>query len=81
MEHCCARFRKQTGADMQGDARAMRRLRSQCEKVKRTLSSAMNATIEIDCLHQGEDFYLTISRSQFEELCSDLFLKCMTAVN
>merc|ERR1719235_694103 len=51
----------------------MRRLRTACEKAKRTLSSATQASIEIDSLFEGIDFYSSITRARFEELCSDLF--------
>ena len=58
----------------------MRRLRTQCEKAKRILSSAHQAEIECETLHEGEDFSTTISRAKFEELCIDLFRKCMPPV-
>ena len=31
------------------------------------------ANIEIDSLFEGIDFYTSITRARFEELCSDLF--------
>jgi L1 cell adhesion molecule like protein len=48
-------------------------LRTACERAKRTLSSSTQASIEIDSLHDGRDFYTTITRAKFEELCGDLF--------
>ena len=51
----------------------MRRLRTACEKAKRTLSSSTQASIEIDSLFEGIDLYSAITRARFEELCSDLF--------
>ncbi|KAA8492910.1 Heat shock cognate 70 kDa protein [Porphyridium purpureum] len=54
-------------------ARAMRRLRTACERAKRTLSSATQTSIEIDALYDGVDFYSSITRAKFEELCMDLF--------
>ena len=51
----------------------MRRLRSACERAKRTLSSSKTASIEIDSLFEGTDFYSSITRAKFEALCGDLF--------
>ncbi|KAH8112178.1 Hsp70 protein-domain-containing protein [Phellopilus nigrolimitatus] len=53
--------------------RALRRLRTACERAKRTLSSAARTTIEIDSLFEGIDFYTSLTRARFEELCQDLF--------
>ena len=55
------------------NARAVRRLRTACECAKRTLSSAAQTTIEIDFLYEGIDFYTSVTRAHFEELCQDLF--------
>lgn len=51
----------------------MRRLRTQCEKAKRILSSSAQTTIEVDSLAESEDFSLTLTRAKFEELCMSLF--------
>jgi L1 cell adhesion molecule like protein len=59
--------------DLSGDARALRRLRTACERAKRTLSSGAQATIEIDSLFDGEDFQLQITRARFEELNAKAF--------
>ena len=56
-----------------GNKRALRRLRTACERAKRTLSASAQANIEIDSLFEGIDFYTSITRARFEELCSDLF--------
>merc|ERR1719365_311231 len=58
---------------MKGNKRALRRLRTACERAKRTLSASAQANIEIDSLFEGIDFYTSITRARFEELCSDLF--------
>ena len=58
----------------------MRRLRTSCERAKRTLSSSTNANIEIDSLFEGVDFYTAISRAKFESLCDDLFRSCLKPV-
>ena len=58
---------------MSSNPRALRRLRTACERAKRTLSSAAQTSIEIDSLFEGVDFYTSITRARFEELCADLF--------
>uniref|UniRef100_A0A1S3ZCG4 Heat shock cognate 70 kDa protein-like n=1 Tax=Nicotiana tabacum TaxID=4097 RepID=A0A1S3ZCG4_TOBAC len=59
---------------------SLRRLRTACERAKRTLSSTTQTTIEIDSLYKGIDFYSTITRARFEELNMDLFRKCIEPV-
>jgi heat shock protein 1/8 len=80
VDYCMADFKKKTGIDIMGNARALRRLRTQCEKAKRILSSAHQAPIECETLAEGEDYNTNISRAKFEELCMDLFRKCMPPV-
>lgn len=80
VDYCMADFKKKSGIDINGNARAMRRLRTQCEKAKRILSSAHQAEIECETLADGEDYSTSISRAKFEELCIDLFRKCMPPV-
>ena len=80
VEYCMNEFKKKTGIDITGNQRAMRRLRTNCEKSKRILSSATQAPIECETLAEGEDFNTTITRAKFEELCMDLFRKCMPPV-
>ncbi|CUF95469.1 heat shock protein 70, putative [Bodo saltans] len=72
--------RKNKGKDLSGSQRALRRLRTACERAKRTLSSAAQATIEIDALFDNIDFQATIMRARFEELCGDLFRGTLTPV-
>ncbi len=69
-----------SAAAPQGNARALRRLRTACERAKRTLSSSAQTSIEIDSLFEGVDFYSSITRARFEELNMDLFRKCMEPV-
>ena len=80
VDWCMAAFKKQTGLDIKGNARSLRRLRTQCEKAKRILSSAHQAEIYCETLAEGEDFNQTISRAKFEELCMPNFRKCMPPV-
>lgn len=72
--------RRHRGKDPSNDPRALRRLRTACERAKRTLSSATTAFIEIDALYQGIDFNSTISRAKFEEMNMSLFKKTMEPV-
>merc|ERR1719399_1834812 len=74
VDFCCQDFkRKNRGKDLAGNQRAIRRLRTQCERAKRTLSSSTQATIEIDSLFDGIDYNCNLSRARFEELCMDYF--------
>ncbi|KAL1418818.1 hypothetical protein MTO96_005521 [Rhipicephalus appendiculatus] len=70
-------FMRKHKKSIEGDKKALRRLRTACEKAKRTLSSCTQASIEIDSLAEGVDFYTSISRARFEELNSDLFRSCL----
>jgi len=72
--------RKNRGMDPMGNARALRRLRTACERAKRTLSSSHQASIEIDSFFEGVDFFTSLSRARFEELNMDLFRKTMDPV-
>ena len=80
VNHFVAEFKRKNKKDISGNARALRRLRTACERAKRTLSSTTQTTIEIDSLYEGIDFYATITRARFEELNMDLFRKCMDPV-
>merc|ERR1712199_90589 len=73
VNHFTQEFKRKHKKDMTGNARAMRRLRTACERAKRNLSSSANASIEIDSLFEGIDFYSSITRARFEDLCADLF--------
>ncbi|GAT94118.1 heat shock protein70 hsp70a2 putative [Entamoeba histolytica] len=66
-------FERKYKKDISGNARAVRRLRTACERAKRTLSSASVANIEVDQLYEGIDFYTSITRARFEEINIDLF--------
>ena len=66
-------FKRKFKKDVTGNARSLRRLRTACERAKRTLSSTTQTTVEIDSLVDGIDFYSSITRAKFEELCMDLF--------
>ena len=81
VDFCLQDFkRKNRGKDLAGNQRAIRRLRTQCERAKRTLSSSTQATIEIDSLFDGIDYSCSLSRARFEELCMDYFRNSMGPV-
>ncbi|KAM3933918.1 heat shock 70 kDa protein-like [Leptodactylus fuscus] len=73
VNHFVEEFKRKHKKDISQNKRALRRLRTACERAKRTLSSSTQASIEIDSLYEGTDFYTSITRARFEELCSDLF--------
>merc|ERR1711962_1844945 len=75
VKHFKDEFRKKHKKDISGNKRAIRRLRTACERAKRTLSASKQASIEIDSLFEGIDFYTSITRAKFEELNKDLFNK------
>ena len=77
VEYCAGEFRRKTSIDIKKNAKALRRVRASCEKAKRALSAATQATVDIDALMDGEDLNVVITRSKFEDLCMDLFKKCM----
>ena len=73
VKHFINEFKRQHGKDISRNVRSVRRLRTACERVKRTLSVSAQANIEIDALFNGIDFYSKIPRARFKELCGDLF--------
>jgi L1 cell adhesion molecule like protein len=80
VNHFVAEFKRKSKKDLTSNARALRRLRTACERAKRTLSSSAQTSIEIDSLYEGIDFYTSITRARFEELCQDLFRSTMEPV-
>jgi len=75
VEYCASEFRRKNNLDLKENSKALRRLRGECEKAKRALSSSTQTTIDIDSIMDGKDLNLTITRAKFEELCMDLFKK------
>ncbi|XP_066585305.1 major heat shock 70 kDa protein Ab-like [Prorops nasuta] len=73
VDHLCKEFERKFRKNLKSNPRSLRRLRTAAERAKRTLSSSTEATIEIDALYDGIDFYTKVSRARFEELCADLF--------
>jgi len=73
--------KKNRGKDISNNARSLRRLRSACERAKRTLSTASNAFIEIDALYEGIDFNSSVSRAKFEQMNMVLFKRTLDPVD
>ncbi|KAL4149298.1 hypothetical protein QTP88_003283 [Uroleucon formosanum] len=80
VSHLAEEFKRKFKKDVRSNPRALRRLRTAAERAKRTLSSSSEATIEIDALMEGIDFYTRVSRARFEELCADLFRSTLQPV-
>lgn len=80
VNHFVQEFKRKHKKDLTTNKRALRRLRTACERAKRTLSSSTQASIEIDSLYEGTDFYTSITRARFEELNADLFRSTMEPV-
>merc|ERR1712165_543866 len=73
VDHFTKEFLRKHKKDLTKNKRALRRLRTACERAKRTLSASAQASVEIDSLFEGVDFYTSLTRARFEELCADLF--------
>jgi len=73
VNHFVQEFKRKHKKDLITNKRSLRRLRTACERAKRTLSSSAQASIEIDSLFEGIDFYTSLTRARFEELNADLF--------
>jgi len=80
VNHFMTEFKRKHKKDIAGNKRAVRRLRTACERAKRTLSASAQASIEIDSLFEGIDFYTSVTRARFEELNADMFRGTMEPV-
>jgi L1 cell adhesion molecule like protein len=81
VDYCAQEFRKKTRVDISNNNRALRRLRTACERAKRTLSSATQAAVEVDSLADGQDFAITITRAKFEQLCDSVFRRTVAPLD
>lgn len=79
-QHFAQEFKRKHKKDITTNSRAMRRLKTASEKAKRTLSATAQTSLEIDSLYEGIDFYTSITRARFEELCMDLFRRIVEPV-
>lgn len=80
VKHFVQEFKAKHRCDCSDDKRALRRIRTAAERAKRTLSTAAQASVEIDSLYQGKDLYTTITRARFEALCDRMFKNTMEPV-
>ena len=80
IEYCINEFKSKKGVDIIKNPKALIRLRKECEKAKKILSSATKTFIELYELMSGEDLIIEITRDKFEDLCIDLFQKCLLPI-
>ena len=80
VEHCIKEFKEETGKDISKNQKAIRRLKSECEKIKKNLSTQDEVTLDLDALAEGEDFQITIARPEFQDMCKSLFDKTLPIV-
>jgi L1 cell adhesion molecule like protein len=81
VDWCVSEFKKKTKVDISSNSRALRRLRTCCERAKRTLSSATQSQIEVDSLADGHDFQIALTRAKFENLCEAFFKRCIAPLD
>jgi heat shock 70kDa protein 1/2/6/8 len=80
VNHFKSEFKLKHKEDISENPKSIRRLRTACERAKRTLSNSATASIELDSLFNGIDFFTNITRAKFENLCMNLFQKCLDPV-
>lgn len=81
VDFCCAEFERKYKVSLKDNSRAMRRLRTAAERAKRTLSSATQTSIEVDSLHDGNDFSVVITRAKFEQMCDAQFRRTVSPLD
>jgi L1 cell adhesion molecule like protein len=81
VDYCVEEFKRKNKIDLKSNPRALRRIRTSCEKAKRTLSTATQANIEIDSLAEGIDYSTTLTRAKFESLCESLFKRTIAPLD
>jgi heat shock 70kDa protein 1/2/6/8 len=81
MKYFIDEFKRKHKVDLSDNKRSLRRLKTACERAKRTLSSSATASIELESLYEGIDFFTSITKARFESLCMNLFQKCINPVS
>ena len=81
VHHFATEFKRKFKCDLMESKKAVRRLKTACERAKRTLSSSQTASVELDSLFEGNDFFTSITRARFESLCMNQFQKCIEPVS
>ena len=80
MKYFIDEFKRKHKLDISDNKRSLRRLKTACERAKRSLSSSSTASVELESLYEGVDFFTSITRARFESLCMNLFQKCINPV-
>jgi len=80
VDFCIQDFKRKHKKDLTENPKSIRRLRTACEKAKRSLSSSAQSSVEVDSLFEGIDYNVTITRARFEELCMELFRSTLDSV-
>lgn len=80
VQHFAGEFQRKHKLDIRDSKKAMMKLRKECERLKRSLSSSTQAFMEIDSLYDGIDFNTSLSRARFEQINSSLFQQCLKSV-
>lgn len=80
MTYLIKKFKQKTGKDASKDNKAIQKLRKKVEEGKKSLSTSHQVKIEVDSFFEGQDLSETVTRSQFEQLCIDLFKKTLKPV-
>nr|WIM01500.1 heat shock protein 70-like B [Limnephilus lunatus] len=80
VNHFVENFKKKYNKDLTTNKKALRRLRTACERAKKILSSTTQTSIEIDSLYEGIDYHTTITRAKFEDLNAELFQSTLEPV-
>ena len=80
VQHFAQEFKRKFKLDIMESKKAVRRLKTACERAKRTLSSSQTASLELDSLYEGNDFFTSITRARFESLCISKFNNCIEPV-
>jgi heat shock protein 5 len=81
MNHLVKSFRLKSGVDVTTNLDVLGKLKGEVEHAKRMLSFQELVTIEIGSFADGLDFSETLTRTEFEELNADLFLKTLGSVD
>ena len=81
VSYIASEFKKKHRKDLTDNARSMRKIKTACERAKRALSNSNQTIIELDSIYDGLDFSTTLSRAKFEDICSDLFRKCVDPID
>ena len=81
VEHFAERFKELTDVDISQNVKAKRRLKIAAEQTKILLSGIKESQIDIDCLAENEDYNDTLSVIDFNEICKDIFSKCIKILN